>query len=162
MIIDKEIWKKIKENIDNLYWDEDRMSRDEIYFLKQLDNLVEKAEKENNLKVYVIECHGVNNDEIFKNIVLVTPSKNYAKKVLKQEIKDIKTDYDFDQMEAIDITDKNIDLNDAEYDEKWIYEEDEDSFSIFLNGEYNSYNCSISIEEHTLVLGEVEKEKEVS
>lgn len=162
MIIDKEIWKKIKENIDNLYWDEDRMSRDGIYFLKQLDNLVEKAEKENNLKVYVIECHGVNNDEIFKNIVLVTPSKNYAKKVLKQEIKDIKTDYDFDQMDAIDITDKNINLNDIEYDEKWIYEEDEDSFSIFLNGEYNSYNCSISIEEHTLALGEVEKEKEVS
>ena len=162
MIINKEIWKKIKESIDNLYWDEDRMSRDGIYFLKQLDNLVEKAEKENNLKVYVIECHGVNNDEIFKNIVLVTPSKNYAKKVLKQEIKDIKTDYDFDQMEAIDITDKNINLNDVEYDEKWIYEEDEDSFSIFLNGEYNSYNCSISIEEHTLTLGEVEKEKEVS
>ena len=45
MIIDKKIWKKIKENIDNLYWDEDRMSRDGIYFLKQLDNLVEKAEK---------------------------------------------------------------------------------------------------------------------
>ena len=162
MIIDKEIWKKIKENIDNLYWDEDRMSRDGIFFLKQLDNLVEKAEKENNLKVYVIECHGVNNDEIFKNIILVTPSKKYAKKVLKQEIKDIKTDYDFDEIDAIDITDKNVNLNDAEYDEKWIYEEDEDSFSIFLNGEYNSYNCNISIEEHTLALGEVLKEKEVN
>lgn len=56
MIIDKKIWKKIKENIDNLYWDEDRMSRDGIYFLKQLDNLVEKAEKENHLLDGLLYC----------------------------------------------------------------------------------------------------------
>lgn len=162
MFISKDVWEKIKENIDNLYWDEDRMSRDGIYFLKQLDCLVEQAEKNKNSKVYVIECHGVNNDEIFKNIAMVTPSKEYAKEELKREIDDIKIDFDFDSLEAIDITNKNVNLNDIEYDEKWIYEEYEDSFLMFLNGEYNSYNCNISIEEHELILDKNEIEKEVS
>ena len=38
MYIDKKLWEKLKENIDNLYWDEDRMSSDGRYFLKQIDN----------------------------------------------------------------------------------------------------------------------------
>ena len=38
MFVDKKLWEKLKENIDNLYWDEDRMSSDGRYFLKQIDN----------------------------------------------------------------------------------------------------------------------------
>jgi len=47
MYIDKILWEKLKENIDNLYWDEDRMSSDGRYFLKQIDNNVKEIESKN-------------------------------------------------------------------------------------------------------------------
>ena len=45
MYIDKNLWEKLKESIDNLYWDIDRMSRDGKYFLKEIDNCINKIEK---------------------------------------------------------------------------------------------------------------------
>lgn len=45
MIIDKNSWKKLKEYVDNLYWDEDRMSSDGVHFLNKLDNEIKQIEK---------------------------------------------------------------------------------------------------------------------
>ena len=46
MYISNEELEKIKEYVDNLYWDQDRMSRDGRYFLNKLDNYIKKLEKE--------------------------------------------------------------------------------------------------------------------
>ena len=45
MIIDKNSWEKLKEYVDNLYWDEDRMSSDGVHFLNNLDNEIKQIEK---------------------------------------------------------------------------------------------------------------------
>lgn len=45
MIIDNNSWKKLKEYVDNLYWDEDRMSSDGVHFLNKLDNEIKQIEK---------------------------------------------------------------------------------------------------------------------
>ena len=42
MYISNEELEKIKEYVDNLYWDQDRMSRDGRYFLNKLDNYIQK------------------------------------------------------------------------------------------------------------------------
>ena len=42
MYISNEELEKIKEYVDNLYWDRDRMSRDGRYFLNKLDNYNKK------------------------------------------------------------------------------------------------------------------------
>lgn len=49
MFIDKKLWEKLKENIDNLYWDEQRMSGDGRYFLKEIDNNIKEIER-NSIK----------------------------------------------------------------------------------------------------------------
>lgn len=46
MYISNEELEKIKEYVDNLYWDRDRMSRDGRYFLNKLDNYIKKLETE--------------------------------------------------------------------------------------------------------------------
>ena len=55
MYIDKKLWEKLKENIDNLYWDQDRMSRDGRYFLKQLDINVNEIENYSKREVNFIK-----------------------------------------------------------------------------------------------------------
>jgi len=50
MYIEKDDWLKIVQNVENLYWDEDRMSRDGLYFLKQLENTIKSIEKKQKLK----------------------------------------------------------------------------------------------------------------
>ena len=46
MIINNKSWEKLKEYVDNLYWDEDRMSRDGVHFLNKLDNEMKQIEKD--------------------------------------------------------------------------------------------------------------------
>ena len=53
MIINNKSWEKLKEFVDNLYWDEDRMSRDGVHFLNKLDNEMKQIEKDSKNIVYV-------------------------------------------------------------------------------------------------------------
>ena len=64
MYISNEELEKIKEYVDNLYWDQDRMSRDGRYFLNKLDNYIKKLEKEKENNIYVITNNAVVDDEI--------------------------------------------------------------------------------------------------
>ena len=53
MIINNKSWEKLKEYVDNLYWDEDRMSSDGVHFLNKLDNEIKQIEKNSkNTKDY--------------------------------------------------------------------------------------------------------------
>lgn len=49
MYIEKEDWLKIVQNVENLYWDEDRMSRDGLYFLKEIESTIKSVEKKQKL-----------------------------------------------------------------------------------------------------------------
>lgn len=156
MIIDKEDWKNLKNSIDNIYWDIDRMSSDGKYFLNISMNLINKIEKNQNDKIYVVMENTIINDEIFNGIIGVTTSLKDAKSIMKNEIKTLNKIMDFDSLNATNINDiDNID----EYDNEWVYEKDDYSYSLYLNGEYNSNNISVSIKEKSLI-NELKKDKE--
>ncbi len=147
MFIDKKLWEKLKENIDNLYWDEDRMSSDGRYFLKQIDNNVKEIERNNIKEVFVVTNNAIVDDQIDYKIAGVCTTKENAKKLFFQTVKDVKCDSDFEEVNPIKITD-DIDL--SKIDSEWCYEEDDYGFNLYLNGEYNSNNFSVQIERFKL------------
>ena len=119
MYIDKILWEKLKENIDNLYWDEDRMSSDGRYFLKQIDNRVKEIESKNIKEVFVVTNNAIVDDQIDYKVAGVCTSKENAKKLFSQVVKDAKCDADFENINPIKITD-DIDL--SKIDTEWCYE----------------------------------------
>lgn len=149
MIIDNNSWKKLREYVDNLYWDEDRMSRDGVHFLNKLDNEIKQIEKNSKNIVYVITSNCVCNDESFDNVIAVTPSLSYAKKLFKEEIESIKNDLDFNDLDAIKY-ETDMDLNNPDYDGRWMFEEKENEFVLGQNGEYNSNHFIVSLEQREL------------
>ena len=108
MYISNEELEKIKEYVDNLYWDQDRMSRDGRYFLNKLDNYIKKLEKEKENNIYVITNNAVVDDEIDYSIYGVATDINEAKKIFNQAVKDAKTDSDFDNLNAIEENSPNF------------------------------------------------------
>ena len=142
MYIDKKLWEKLKENIDNLYWDQDRMSRDGRYFLKQLDINVNEIENNSKREVYVVTNNAVTYGEIDYKIAGVCTSLEKAKELFLQVIKDVKCDSDFEELNPIKVTDE---VNLDEINEEWCYEESESEFHLYLQGGYNSNNFSVQI-----------------
>lgn len=149
MIIDNNSWEKLKEYVDNLYWDEDRMSSDGVHFLNKLDNEIKQIEKKSKNIVYVITSNCVCNDESFNNVITVTSSLSYAKKLFKEEIESIKNDLDFNDLDAIKY-ETDMDLNNPDYDGRWMFEEKENEFILCQNGEYNSNHFIVTLEQREL------------
>ena len=146
MYIDKKLWEELKECIDNMYWDQDRMSRDGLYFLNKLDKYSKEIERKSSDKVYVITNNAIVDDEINYSIYDVTTDKEEAKNIFKSAVRDMKCDSDFENINAINLND----FNNSDYDEEWVYSETDNSFELFLNGEYNSNNYSIRIIEYDI------------
>lgn len=125
MYISNEELEKIKEYVDNLYWDQDRMSRDGRYFLNKLDNYIKKLEKEKENNIYVITNNAVVDDEIDYSIYGVATDINEAKKIFNQAVKDAKTDSDFENLdEAEKFIIKNFEYDKPkEYVDESLYDE---------------------------------------
>ena len=157
MIIDKKDFNKLKEYIDNLYWDQDRMSRDGVYFLNLLDKEIKKIESKSKNNIYVITSNCICDDESFNNILGLTADLSYAKKLFNEEIESIKNDTDFNDLDVIKYN-ENINLNDSIYDNKWIMEETDKEFILYQNGNYNSNHFIVSLEQKEL---EQELNKEI-
>lgn len=157
MIIDKKDFNKLKEYIDNLYWDQDRMSRDGVYFLNLLDKEIKKIENKSKNNIYVITSNCICDDESFNNILGLTTDLSYAKKLFNEEIESIKNDTDFNDLDVIKYN-ENINLNDSIYDNKWIMEETDKEFILYQNGNYNSNHFIVSLEQKEL---EQELNKEI-
>ena len=155
MYINPEDWKDLKKSIDDLFWDNDRMSSGGRYILNHISNLVNKVDKNISDKVYVVVEHDVSNDEPYNNVIGVTFSKKEAKKLLKEAIKELKEVINFNSLDAKDITSDEME----DYDGEWLFEKNNDSFSLYLNGEYNSEHFEISIREVNLTY-EIDKNKE--
>ncbi len=157
MIIDKKDFNKLKKYIDNLYWDEDRMSDDGLFFLNLLDKEIKKIECKSKNNIYVITSNCICDDESFNNILGLTTSLSYAKKLFNEEIESIKRNTDFKDLDVIEYN-ENINLNDSIYDNKWIIEENDKEFILYQNCNYNSNHFIVSLEQRKL---EEELNKEI-
>lgn len=143
MFIDKEKWNKLIESFNKIYSNYDYFSDYMKDLIDKVDICIDDIKRNKNNKIYVITNNAVYNDEIDYNLYGVTTNKEYAKKLFKDAVRDAKCDSDFDNINPVDI--KNIDKLPSE---EWCFEESEDSFELFLNGEYNSNNFSIKILEY--------------
>ena len=144
MRISNENWKKICENADGLYWDIDRMSQDGKYFLNKLTKTLKEVEKENkedNDKIYVVVNNAIVDDEICYSVGGATLSKKESKEIFNEVVRNVKIDADFDNLDALDLDNEENNTN----EDRWYYSESEDSFELYLNGEYNSNNFSVKI-----------------
>ena len=151
MFIDKEKWNKLIESFNKIYSNYDYFSDNMKDLIDKVDICIDDIKRNKNNKIYVITNNAVYNDEIDYSLYGVTTNKEYAKKLFKDAVRDAKCDSDFDNINPVDI--KNIDKLPSE---EWCFEESDDSFELFLNGEYNSNNFSIKILEY-----DVENKKEL-
>lgn len=151
MFIDKEKWNKLIESFSKVYSNYDYFSDNMKDLIDEVDICIDDIKRNINNKIYVVTNNAVYNDEIDYSLYGVTTNKEYAKKLFKDAVRDAKCDSDFDNINPVDI--KNIDKLPSE---EWCFEESEDSFELFLNGEYNSNNFSIKILEY-----DVENKKEL-
>ena len=143
MFIDKEKWNKLIESFNKIYSNYDYFSDNMKDLIDKVDICIDDIKRNKNNKIYVITNNAVYNDEIDYSLYGVTTNKEYAKKLFKDAVRDAKCDSDFDNINPVDI--KNIDKLPSE---EWCFEESEDSFELFVNGEYNSNNFSIKILEY--------------
>ncbi len=143
MFIDKEKWNKLIESFSKVYSNYDYFSDNMKDLIDEVDICIDDIKRNINNKIYVITNNAVYNDEIDYSLYGVTTNKEYAKKLFNDAVRDAKCDSDFDNINPVDI--KNIDKLPSE---EWCFEESEDSFELFLNGEYNSNNFSIKILEY--------------
>lgn len=143
MFIDKEKWNKLIESFNKIYSNYDYFNDNMKDLIDKVDICIDDIKRNKNNKIYVITNNAVYNDEIDYNLYGVTTNKEYAKKLFKDAVRDAKCDSDFDNINPVDI--KNIDKLPSE---EWCFEESDDSFELFLNGEYNSNNFSIKILEY--------------
>lgn len=152
MYISNENYIKLKEYIDNLYWEQDRMSSSGKFYLDSLNELISSFK--DNKKLYVITDNAVVNDEIINNVYGVSVNKEEANKIFNQAVKDAKCDFEFDNINPINIDEYNYNC-----EGKWIFDETEKSFEMWLDGEYNSNNICIELLEFEFTEN-LEKEKE--
>jgi len=143
MFIDKEKWNKLIESFNKIYSNYDYFSDNMKDLIDKVDICIDDIKRNISNKIYVITNNAVYSDEIDYNLYGVTTNKEYAKKLFKDAVRDAKCDSDFDNINPVDI--KNIDKLPSD---EWCFEESEDSFELFLNGEYNSNNFSIKILEY--------------
>lgn len=155
MYISPEDWKDLKKSIDDLFWDNDRMSSSGRYTLNHISNLINKVDKNKSDKLYVVMENDVTNDECYNTIIGVTFSKKEARTLLKNAVKELKQDIDFNNLDAKDVNSDEM----LDYDGEWLFDKNKDSFSLYLNGEYNSEHFEISIREVNLTY-EKNKNKE--
>lgn len=147
MFIENSKWENLKTAFKMLYKELDNFSDDIKNKINNVDECINILENSSSNKIYVITNNSIVDDEVYYNIYGVTSNKKEAKKLLKEAIKNVKQDSDFYNLDAININKTN---SLSVLDEKWFYSEDENSFSLFLNGNYNSNNYSIYIKEYSL------------
>ena len=146
MFIRKEDWDKLISSFKELYSSYDLMGDNGRDRLDDIDIAIENIKENSSDKMYVITNNAVVDDEIDYSIYGVATDKETAKEIFKQAVKDAKCDSDFDNLDAIDINDNTQNMDQDE----WYYDETENSFELYLNGEYNSNNFSIQLLEYNI------------
>lgn len=99
-----------------------------------------------NKLIYVVTDNSIVDGEVYYSIAGVADSEEQAKEIFHKAVENVKKISNFDSLEAINISDKL----DNEYTSEWMYEESEDEFTLYLNGEYNDENYSVQIKKFEL------------
>lgn len=146
MFIDKTLWNKLVEKFNEVYKNYDYFSDDTQELIDDVDICIEKIKQSSSDKIYVITNNAVVDDEIDYCIYDVTTNKEQAKDIFKCAVHDAKIDADFENINAIDVNDDSQ----SHDQEEWYYDETDNSFELYLNGEYNSNNFSIQIKEYDI------------
>lgn len=146
MIIRKEDWDKLIDSFKELYRSYDLIGDNCRDRLDDIDIAIENIKENSSDKMYVITNNAVVDAEIDYSIYGVATDKERAKEVFNQAVKDAKCDSDFNNLDAIDINDNSQNID----QDKWYYDETENSFELYLNGEYNSNNFSIKLLEYDI------------
>lgn len=107
-------------------------------------------------KIFIINDDCIWRDESCSNIVSVTNDKDIAIKLLKDYVKKVKEEVEFDSLDAIEDS-PDLDYGEHEYD--WIYSESDTNFELFQCGEYNSNHISINIEVRDLIKEYINEEE---
>lgn len=141
MFIKKEDWNKLIESFKVLYRNYDSFGDNAKDMIDNIDICIDNIKDNMSDEIYVITNNAVVDDEIDYSIYGVATNENKAKEIFQQAVKDAKCDSDFDNLNAIDVNDESQDM----HQEEWYFDESEDSFELYLNGEYNSNNFSIQI-----------------
>ncbi len=145
MFVKKEDWEKLVDSFKDLYRNYDKFGDNARDIIDNIDICINNIMDNKSDKIYVITNNAVVDDEIDYSVYGVATNESIAKEMFKQAVKDAKCDSDFDNINAINVT------NGTEYsDAEWYYTETEDSFELYLNGEYNSNNFSIRILEYNI------------
>lgn len=155
MYIEKEIWEKLKENFKTLYSNYDYFSDNVKDLLDNVDIYIDSIEQNKSNKLYVITNNSIVDDEINYGIKGIAFTKEKAINLYEEAIEEVKIDSDFENLDAINVSDGI-----EESDENWHYSKSDDYFELYLNGEYNSNNFTISIKEYDIEKN-LDKDKEM-
>ena len=139
MYIDYEKWENLKDDLKNINSNYNYASAKDI--LNNIDDTLEEIEKTESNKVYVITNNSICDGEIDYQLRGVAFSINEAKKIFNEAIRDAKIDAGFDNPDTIDEDNKE-----CIYD-RWHCVKTDNSFELYINGEYSSNNFSIEIKE---------------
>ena len=160
MIISKEEWLELKSYIKGLQINSKYLTEDEKYNLRRFKKYIKQLDSNSNKidKIYVITNNAIVDDEIDYSIYGVALNKNDARKIFNQAVRDAKCDSDFKNLNAINIDDKSQDMD----QEEWYYSKTDNSFELYLNGEYNSNNFLVEIKEFDIpIIKENNKKREI-
>lgn len=160
MFISNEQWEKVKKYVFSLNWMEKFMSEDIRHQYQEMKNYFNKLDKtlSKSSKIYVITNNAIVDDEIDYSIYGVALNKNDARRIFNQAVMDAKCDSDFKNLNAINIDDKSQDMD----QEEWYYSKTDNSFELYLNGEYNSNNFLVEIKEFDIpIIKEKNKKREI-
>lgn len=146
MFIEKQDWINLKKSIDNMYWEQDRLSPDGTYFLREIEENIKEIENKTKSEVYIISTNSIVDDEISNEVNSVTLSFKEAQEIFKKLVNNLKNSMDYDSLDIVNIDD--VDISDYE---GWVVDSGEDYFSLFYNGDYNSNNINIHINKFDLV-----------
>ena len=134
MYIDPKIWEKLINNIKKIYKDYNNYNDYIKYMLDKISSCIEEINANKSNKVYIITNNAIVDGEIDYQINGIAFSKENAQKLFKEAIRNAKSDAGFDYIDNIN-------------DEKWECTQTDDSFKLYIKGEYSSNNYSIEIKE---------------
>lgn len=143
MYIENEKWKKLTKEFKELYSNYDYCSDSIRDSLDNIEISIDDIEQNKSNKLYIVTNNAIVDDEISYDIKGFAFTKEEAKKLYEEAINEAKSCIDFDNLDTVNVSDE-IELS----DEKWHYSKSDNFFELYLEGEYNSNNFTISIEEY--------------
>ena len=138
MYIDYKKWEILKNTLQNI--NSNHAITEDI--IENLADTLEEIKKTESKKVYVITNNSVCDYGGDYQIKGVAFNINEAKKLFNDAVRDAKIDAGFDNFDMVDENNKE-----CIYDGKWHCVKTDNSFELYVDGEYSANNFSIETKE---------------